>query len=230
MYEERLRCYELLGLAPGATVEELKAAHRDLVKVWHPDRFAHDPRLQQKAQEKLKELNEAYEFLTSGRPARRAQPPVSEGPAEPTPAPRRGSRWPYVLLAAAVCGAVFAAAYRVVWTRGETPAAAADRSRASGVSGRPSRSDAPADPKDKKRHTQETAEAPAKSDAAPPAGDAAAARTPLPTVTVLIDPTTGLLATPACPVRSRTTYAAGIQPGRQCDAHVNAKAPTRAPE
>ena len=71
MYEERLRCYELLGLAPGATVEELKAAHRDLVKVWHPDRFAHDPRLQQKAQEKLKELNEAYEFLTSGRPARR---------------------------------------------------------------------------------------------------------------------------------------------------------------
>ena len=108
------------------------------------------------------------------------------------------------------------------------PLAASTGSKRDAISA--NRSDAPADPTDKKRNTQETAEAPAKSDAAPPAGDAAAARTPLPTVTVLIDPTTGLLATPACPVRSRTTYAAGHQPGRQCDAHVKAKAPTRAPE
>ena len=33
------------------------------MKVWHPDRFGGDPRLQKKAQEKLKEINEAYEAV-----------------------------------------------------------------------------------------------------------------------------------------------------------------------
>ncbi len=61
--ERRLAYYRVLGLEPGASVDELKLAHRDLVKVWHPDRFADDPRLQMKAQEKLKQINEAYEFL-----------------------------------------------------------------------------------------------------------------------------------------------------------------------
>jgi DnaJ domain len=55
--------YELLGLKPTATAEEIKQAYRDLTKVWHPDRFTHDPRLQQKAQEKLKEINHAYDNL-----------------------------------------------------------------------------------------------------------------------------------------------------------------------
>ncbi|HYO75877.1 MAG TPA: J domain-containing protein, partial [Thermoanaerobaculia bacterium] len=31
-------CYALLDLRPGASEEELKRAHRDLAKVWHPDR------------------------------------------------------------------------------------------------------------------------------------------------------------------------------------------------
>src|SRR5918997_733095 len=66
MNEERF--YETLGLRPGATRDELKTAYRDMAKVWHPDRFAHDPRLQQMAQEKLKEINEAYKQLTSPRP------------------------------------------------------------------------------------------------------------------------------------------------------------------
>jgi outer membrane protein assembly factor BamE (lipoprotein component of BamABCDE complex) len=57
------RCYEVLGLERDASIEEVKQAHRDLVRVWHPDRFAHDPQLQQKVQEKLKEINEAYERL-----------------------------------------------------------------------------------------------------------------------------------------------------------------------
>lgn len=62
------RYYEMLELTPEATPEEIKQAYRDLVKVWHPDRFAHDPRLQRKAQEKLKKLNEAYERLQSFQP------------------------------------------------------------------------------------------------------------------------------------------------------------------
>src|SRR5690349_25033055 len=69
------KAYELLGVKPGVSSRELKAAHRDLAKVWHPDRFVHDPRLQEKAQEKLKEINEAYELLSSGKTLRPAPPP-----------------------------------------------------------------------------------------------------------------------------------------------------------
>jgi len=47
------------------TPEQLKQAYRDLVRIWHPDRFTHDPLLQRKAEAKLKEINEAYEQLQS---------------------------------------------------------------------------------------------------------------------------------------------------------------------
>ena len=76
--EQRL---QLLGLQPGASQEQIKQAYHDLVKVWHPDRFAHDPRLQKQAEEKLKLINEAHDLLTgsriqTGRPGPR--------PAQPT--------------------------------------------------------------------------------------------------------------------------------------------------
>jgi hypothetical protein len=67
------RYYEILELKSGASLEDLKRAYRDLVRVWHPDRFSHDPRLQQKAQEKLKEINEAYEKLQAFLSAHRAR-------------------------------------------------------------------------------------------------------------------------------------------------------------
>jgi curved DNA-binding protein CbpA len=57
--------YRLLDLPPGASDEEVKRAWRDLTKVWHPDRFAHDDALRRKAQEKLKEINQAYETITA---------------------------------------------------------------------------------------------------------------------------------------------------------------------
>jgi curved DNA-binding protein CbpA len=57
---------------PGASHEEIKAAWRDLAKVWHPDRFQHDPRLRQKAGENLSRINEAVESLKDYDPA--AQP------------------------------------------------------------------------------------------------------------------------------------------------------------
>jgi curved DNA-binding protein CbpA len=59
------RYYRILGLEPGASPERLKQAYRDLVWVWHPDRFEGNPRLQKVAQEKLKEINKAYEQLKS---------------------------------------------------------------------------------------------------------------------------------------------------------------------
>jgi len=58
-------CIEILGLNQGASKEELEQAYRDLANVWHPDRFTNNPRLQQKAEEKLKEINAAYEYIRS---------------------------------------------------------------------------------------------------------------------------------------------------------------------
>ena len=74
MHADLSRAYDLLGVKPGVSNRELKAAHRDLAKVWHPDRFLHDPRLQEKAQEKLKEINEAYELLISGKVPKASTP------------------------------------------------------------------------------------------------------------------------------------------------------------
>lgn len=60
---ETARHLAALGLGPGATLADVQQAHRDLVNVWHPDRFAHVPRLRAKAEEKLKEINAAYAWL-----------------------------------------------------------------------------------------------------------------------------------------------------------------------
>jgi len=57
--EKISRCIEILGLKPGASRD------RDLVIVWHPDRFEGNPRLRKKAEEKVKEINAAYEYIKS---------------------------------------------------------------------------------------------------------------------------------------------------------------------
>jgi hypothetical protein len=57
--------FEILGLRSDATPDQVRESYKDLVKVWHPDRFAHDPALRRKAQERLKQINEAYEVLRS---------------------------------------------------------------------------------------------------------------------------------------------------------------------
>ena len=57
---------DVLGLKRGASAVEIKEAYRDMVKVWHPDRFGSDPRLRRKAENKLKEINDAYRVLQSG--------------------------------------------------------------------------------------------------------------------------------------------------------------------
>jgi hypothetical protein len=62
------RAYKVLGLYPGASKEEVHGAYRDLVQVWHPDRFSHADRLQQKAQKNLKRINEAFAVLKDYEP------------------------------------------------------------------------------------------------------------------------------------------------------------------
>ena len=53
------QAYRVLGLVPGATMDEVKTAYRDLAQVWHPDRFPDNNRLRDKAQLTLQRINEA---------------------------------------------------------------------------------------------------------------------------------------------------------------------------
>lgn len=57
--------YEVLGLKEGASQEEIKSAYRKLVKQYHPDQYGDNP-LKDLAQEKLTEINAAYDMLTKG--------------------------------------------------------------------------------------------------------------------------------------------------------------------
>ncbi len=57
--------YHALGLKPGASPEEVKCAYRTRAKAWHPDRFAHDARLQQKALAKFKEIQKPNHKLST---------------------------------------------------------------------------------------------------------------------------------------------------------------------
>jgi curved DNA-binding protein CbpA len=59
------RCFEVLELDQDASLDEVRQAYKDLVNVWHPDRFSNNPRLRQKAEEKLKEANLAYRGVKS---------------------------------------------------------------------------------------------------------------------------------------------------------------------
>src|SRR5215468_930485 len=57
--------YRTLDLEPGADLGSVRQAYRLLVKVWHPDRFAHDPKLQAFSDEKLKDINASYEAIVT---------------------------------------------------------------------------------------------------------------------------------------------------------------------
>jgi len=80
--------FQILEIEPEATQAEIKQAYRDLTLVWHPDRFCNSPRLQQKAEDKLKRINAAYEFLKS------YQPQVSQAEAAPAPKPKQPAEPP----------------------------------------------------------------------------------------------------------------------------------------
>jgi len=54
--------YEVLGIKEGASQDEIKAAYREQVKKYHPDKHQDNP-LYELAEEKLQEINEAYDNL-----------------------------------------------------------------------------------------------------------------------------------------------------------------------
>ncbi len=56
--------YAVLGLSPGASFTEIKAAYRKLSMQYHPDKVGHlGEEFKKVAEEKMKEINQAYEFL-----------------------------------------------------------------------------------------------------------------------------------------------------------------------
>ena len=54
--------YEVLGLPRNANEEQIKRAYRELAKKYHPDNFP-DASMRELAEEKMKEINEAYDML-----------------------------------------------------------------------------------------------------------------------------------------------------------------------
>lgn len=233
MSTDSSRCYELLGVKPGASVAELKAAYRDMAKVWHPDRFGHDERLQKKAQDKLKEINEAYELLVSGKAPRTTRATSNERQTtsrsrefdpsytSSTPKPKRSAiSWKWIVVPLVIFGLVFFITSRSLLrsnavvsesTRQETAtnhATAAHATSAKEVSGPTTRRDtAEAD----NRTQPKSSESPASNGTALPVQQ-------MKTVTLLIDPGTGLLARADCPTKSRMTYPAGNEPQGACNA------------
>ena len=102
--------YEVLGIPTDATEAEVRAAYKDLVAVWHPDRFPNNARLKQKAEAKLKQINVAFQTIESAGFPKRPPGVAAERPTEPQttagPSPpesstnHRGSRrkWVYAAL------------------------------------------------------------------------------------------------------------------------------------
>ena len=64
----------LLHLDKDCSQEQLRRAYRDLVKVWHPDRFQSDVQLRAKAERTLQSINEAYALCRAERRVQR--PPL----------------------------------------------------------------------------------------------------------------------------------------------------------
>ena len=89
--ECKISC-DALGVRPEATRAEIKAAYRDLTKVWHPDRFGADnERLRCRAEAQMTEINRAYAHLESHtndprQPVREAKYGAT-GSDAPPPAP-----------------------------------------------------------------------------------------------------------------------------------------------
>ena len=134
----------LLHLDKDCSKDQLRRAYRDLVKVWHPDRFQSDAQLRAKAERTLQSINDAYALL-QGRPTSPASASAADSDSKPAsattrqdyrataaappapPAPRAGRFARHLVVAAAIGAAVGVALALLAIVRwGEEPAPASD--------------------------------------------------------------------------------------------------------
>ncbi len=58
--------YKILGVSRNATDDEIKKAYRELARKYHPDNYVNNP-LSDLVEEKMKEINEAYDQIQKER-------------------------------------------------------------------------------------------------------------------------------------------------------------------
>ena len=110
----RIEALRLLGLDEDATPQDIKTAYKETVQILHPDRFASNKKLQERATEQFKNLQEAYEYLTSGPGARRGGRAAT---VEDSPAARRADARYYQREAEAKLAGIQAARTQLVKQR-----------------------------------------------------------------------------------------------------------------
>lgn len=62
----RIEALRILGLDEDASFDDIKVAYKEMAQILHPDRFSSSKKLQERATEQFKNLQEAYEFLKKG--------------------------------------------------------------------------------------------------------------------------------------------------------------------
>lgn len=93
----RIEALNVLGLDSDATEQDIKVAYRECVQILHPDRFASNEKLQSRATEQFKRLQDAYDYLTSDK-GRRASSASSRSSTS------SGSRTSYSTVEARLAG------------------------------------------------------------------------------------------------------------------------------